>query len=142
MLIFNWANDPVVRQNSHSIEPIEISSHYKWFKKKLSEKNCRFFIVELSGEPVGQVRFDINDRVATINYSIGQQFRGQGLGKELLRLAMQSLQSEQSNSQLIFKAEVKVSNPASIKVFQKLGFIQSRTWEDHGTKCVEFSFSP
>ena len=34
-LIYQWANDPIARENSYNKEPIKYSDHLVWFKEKI-----------------------------------------------------------------------------------------------------------
>ena len=96
----------------------------KWFSKKLDSQNTVLYIFELDEIPVGQVRFDICNGEAEIDYSIAPVHRGKGLGKKVLELAIKKIKETKSHS---LKAVVKASNSASLKVFQHLGFQEVST---------------
>jgi len=46
MLIWECSNDPDVRAVSFSQEPIPYKDHVKWFKSKLNDMGCYFYIAE------------------------------------------------------------------------------------------------
>ncbi|WP_192349175.1 GNAT family N-acetyltransferase [Algoriphagus sp. Y33] len=118
-LLFQWANDHAVRQSALNNDPIEWESHLKWLKSKLNSPFTRIFILYQGKLPLGQIRFDYNIDTWEIDYSVDQQFRGKGLGKKMVELAISEFESP-----CLVKAKVKKQNVASLKVFQKLGFEQ------------------
>lgn len=115
-LLFNWANEINVRRNSISQEPIIWENHLKWFAKKLNDPDSKILILVSGDEFLGQIRIDLIDSYWNIDYSIDNQFRGKGLGKEIVKLLINKFESYQ------FRATVKKQNIASKKVFDNLGF--------------------
>jgi UDP-2,4-diacetamido-2,4,6-trideoxy-beta-L-altropyranose hydrolase len=126
MLYFEWANDPDVRQNSFSQEPIALEAHKSWFAKKISDVNTVLYVLEVDGVPAGQIRFDLNNEQAEIGFSIDPQFRGQGLGNSILRLSSATLWRELDTAITICGA-VKTANTASNRAFERAGFTKSPT---------------
>jgi len=120
-LYFNWANDPVVRKNAFNSNTISWRGHQEWYRHRLHDKNCYMYVIENDGIEIGQVRFDIVNSNAEISYSVDDKFRGKGIGKELLILAINELKNECSDISEI-NAKVKKQNIASNKIFMKLGF--------------------
>ena len=120
MTYFHWANDPVVRANSINTKPIPLENHKMWFTARLNDRNTRFYICLKNGAAIGQVRLDLKEEYALINYSVDQKFRGQGLGTHILKLSMEEFRKERTNKGFIGK--VQLSNRASSRVFEKLGF--------------------
>ena len=58
-LLWQWANDPIVRAASFRSDSILWEDHFEWFNKKLHSFNCYYFIaVNKLEEPVGQIRFE------------------------------------------------------------------------------------
>jgi RimJ/RimL family protein N-acetyltransferase len=115
-LLFDWANETGVRQNSINQEPIILENHLKWFAAKLSDSETKILILTSGHEHFGQIRIDFTDGYWTIDYSIDSQFRGLGLGKEIVRQLLKKFPEYK------FKATVKKENHASGKVFKNLGF--------------------
>lgn len=122
--IYDWANHPSVRKQSFNSAPIPFENHKKWFSNKLIDKNCYFFIGELNSIPFGTIRFDVKDNIATISYSVAEQFRGQGLGTLLLKLGKKNLVQADSSIQEVV-GFVKKQNKASQFAFLKLGYQQT-----------------
>jgi len=123
---FQWVNDEVVRRHAFHTDLIAWKTHEKWFERKITDENCYLYIAETGKQPVGQIRFDLDDDKdeATIDYSIAAECRGKGMGKTMLRLAMEQL-SRDCSSIVALRGEVKPDNFASQKIFRGLGFEES-----------------
>lgn len=125
-LIWKWANDPDVRAFSFSSEAISYEDHVRWFDLKLNDIRCFFYIAETANqEPIGQVRYELDGNEATINISIGQQFRAKGYGPSLIQLSSKRL-FDGSEAKVIH-AYVKAGNETSLKAFKKAGFSDAGT---------------
>ncbi len=136
-LIFSWANDPTVRANAFNPKPIAFEDHKAWFNKKLNDEHCHIFILSFDGADAGQIRFDMVENVATISYLIDENYRGLGFGSLIVKKGMDLMKEE--NKVHRFVALVKLSNEASIKIFQHLGFRQKT--ENHPDYGTIYSFS-
>jgi RimJ/RimL family protein N-acetyltransferase len=91
-LLFRWANDPVVRDNSFHSNTIDWEEHCAWFAAKIQDPACLLFLALLDGErPLGLVRFDLQGHSAIVSVSIGAEFRGQGWGGTVIRKACEAL---------------------------------------------------
>lgn len=123
-LIFSWANDEVVRENAFSKEPIEYSKHIEWFNKKINDDNVQIFIMSNDSIPVGQIRIDICDSIATISYSIASVSRGNGYGKKIIGLLEDEINEANKGIKIIL-AKVKFSNLASQRVFESNHYIRN-----------------
>ena len=123
-LLFNWVNDTNVRKNSINPEPINWENHLIWFNKKINDNNSKILILFSPEYLLGQIRIDLVDAYWNIDYSIDNEFRGIGLGKEMVKLLLKMYGFYN------FKATVKKENLASIKIFQNLGFKQIQTLSD------------
>jgi UDP-2,4-diacetamido-2,4,6-trideoxy-beta-L-altropyranose hydrolase len=118
---FKWANDENVRANAFNTEDIPWSDHVSWFKKKLSSDDSRMYIFEIDDKEVGQVRFDKgNEEVWNIDYMLDEDFRGFGLGTEIIDRSLKKLKSEEKRVKV--QALVKTNNIPSVKVFEDLNF--------------------
>ena len=70
-LLFEWTNDPSVRQNSFNSAPIPFEDHQRWFHRVLNDPNTFLYILYDAEVPIGQIRLDKpEDGSAIINYSI------------------------------------------------------------------------
>ena len=75
-LLFDWRNDPCVRDNSFHSEPIEYANHVKWLTATLQDVHQQFFVLETTDGTAGQVRIQIQGNTGLISYSIAAAFRG------------------------------------------------------------------
>lgn len=128
--LFKWTNDPTVRQNAFNTKPVEWEEHCKWFDSKFDSPESEIYLLLKEEEPVGQIRFDREEGYWKLSYSISREHRGQGLGKELVKLGLNEVQGK-------VKAWVKKDNPASLKVFDRLGFKRENSREEG---AVQFSW--
>lgn len=121
--VFDLSNDELVRANSFNQEKIEWKNHQIWFKKKLNDQNCIFYIIRDSEQNlVSQSRFDkISSTECDISISVAPLFRGKGYGAKILKLASEKITSEQGVKKI--NAYVKIVNEASKIIFEKAGYI-------------------
>lgn len=121
-LLWEWANDPIVRAASFSSEPITWDDHISWLNNKLNSSNCYQFIgVNNENRPVGQIRFDIDVQLeAEVDISIAPNERGKGYASDLIKSSTKYL-FENTNIKLV-NAIIKCENIASIRLFSKSGF--------------------
>ena len=118
--LFDLANSPDVRANSVNPDLIEWENHCLWFSKKLKDSSCQFFVADHNDEFVGTVRFDRKcaeevREVWVVSISLCSKFRGQGLGKEMLKMALSCMTGK-------VIAFVKKENRASNALFESLSF--------------------
>jgi UDP-2,4-diacetamido-2,4,6-trideoxy-beta-L-altropyranose hydrolase len=129
-LLLRWANDPEVRANSFSQEPIALADHHHWFHRGLTDRNRLMMIaMAADGCPIGQIRFDRQSASAeggaseaTIDLSLDRCARGHGLAAELLRLGLQAMEQRWGPT-TDGVAEVLMSNTASNTCFARAGFM-------------------
>lgn len=129
-LIFDWANDAGVRAVSFSSEPIIWENHLKWFEAKLNDANYRIWMAEdTAGTPVGQVRFQIEGAAAIISISLDAGQRGKNRGSLLIWAACRKIFAERVIKEV--KAYIKPDNQASVRAFEKVGFLD---WDETTVK--------
>ena len=122
-LLLEWANDPGTRAASFSSEPISGSKHIRWLEKKLDDKDCYFFIaVDYQAIPIGQIRFDCEDRAAVISVSIAAQYRGSGLGSPVIMAASRKILRIAPVDRI--DAYVRADNEKSRRAFINAGYAQ------------------
>ena len=135
-LLWEWANDPLVRAVSFSSKPISWEDHVKWFGTQLSNLRCYYYIlVGDNSAPIGQVRFNTSNGEAEINISISANFRGHGYGAEAIGMASKHLFQEASITRIY--AHIKRGNTASINTFTKAGYKMAGTKIVKGHKASE-----
>ncbi|MBL7978390.1 MAG: UDP-2,4-diacetamido-2,4,6-trideoxy-beta-L-altropyranose hydrolase [Bacteroidetes Order II. Incertae sedis bacterium] len=123
--LYNWANDPITRSQSFSTEPIVWDQHLTWFQRKLNDPQSDLLIAWFGEEAIGQVRFDHRTDYTLISYGLAPKYRGHGLGYSILRLAIDWLTTRRNTKNLW--GYVKLSNPASMRAFEKLAFERNHT---------------
>jgi UDP-2,4-diacetamido-2,4,6-trideoxy-beta-L-altropyranose hydrolase len=128
-LLLHWANDPQVRANSFSPEPIDPPDHHHWFHTGQANPNrLQLIATAADGCPIGQIRFDQEPASteggaseATVDLSLDPCARGQGLAAELVRLGLQKMEQHWGPATDAV-AEVLPSNAASNACFARAGF--------------------
>ncbi|HSI10800.1 MAG TPA: UDP-2,4-diacetamido-2,4,6-trideoxy-beta-L-altropyranose hydrolase [Chthoniobacter sp.] len=119
-LIWEWANDPAVRAASFRSAPIPWEDHERWFAAQLSASTTHFFIAELEGKPVGQIRFVVEGNEAIISASMSAALRGRRYGSALLVRAAREIFRISNIERIV--ALIKPGNTASLRSFQRAGF--------------------
>jgi len=129
-LLLRWANDPQVRANSFSPEPISPDGHRKWFQDALADANRLLLIAtDAGGCPLGQIRFDRQptaaDQQATearVGLSLDRCARGHGLSAKLVGLGLAAME-RQWGAATEAVAEVLKGNGPSNGCFARAGFV-------------------
>jgi RimJ/RimL family protein N-acetyltransferase len=85
--LFSWRNMPYVREVSRDKAEIHWGTHQAWFASVLVSDTKYLLIGEVSGNPVGVVRFDVVDEVAEVSIYLVPGKTGRGLGNGLLTSA-------------------------------------------------------
>ncbi|KHM52665.1 hypothetical protein NZ47_03435 [Anaerovibrio lipolyticus] len=128
-VLFEWVNEPAVRQNSFNTAIINFEEHESWYKNALSKDTTQIFILMKDGQPIGQIRLTAKGQAWDIDYSVDVNYRGNGYGGRLFELVEQELQK---GTELV--GEVKSSNVASQKVFERQGYQRmANSGEDYYT---------
>lgn len=122
-LLYEWANDLAVRNNSFSTARITYEEHKEWFIHLLSRNDCKQYIYVYDNEPIGQVRITISGDKAEVGYSICAEKRGMGHGKNLLQLLYSRVRADIPNIKKLV-AKVKPENIASQRAFLEVGYIK------------------
>lgn len=120
-LLFEWANDSEVRNNSFNTADIKYEEHKRWFDNCMLDKYVDIYVCCLDADPVGQIRLNYNDKTAVISYSIAKKSRGQGFGKIIIKLIEAEVIVNHPEVKFLF-GSVKLENIASQKIFEDNGF--------------------
>jgi len=129
-LLLRWANDPQVRANSFSPEPIAPADHHHWFQAGLAANPNRLLLIATAADgcPMGQIRFDRHPASsdgqaseATVDLSLDRCARSYGLASELVRLGLQVMEQRWGPATDAV-AEVLASNSTSNACFARAGF--------------------
>ena len=120
-LIYEWANDPMVRINSFNSKPIQYETHVKWYNRVMSDESILQFILMDDDIPVGQIRLNIDEDEAEIGYSIAADYRGKGYGHIILQLVADEVKEKYPYVKCLL-AKVKPENIASSRLFEHEGY--------------------
>ena len=122
--IFDWRNDEIARQMSHTSDFVDWNGHSGWFAESLTNKNRLILMCEeeTTNEKVAMVRFDVAGNRALISINLSPKMRGKRRAKECLSDAISFFQKSYSDVQFI-DAEIKAINIASQKSFIGVGFV-------------------
>ena len=138
-LLYEWKNDPVCIQNSLSKRRVYWEEHQKWFSSMLDSDKAGIFVVEVGGDSAAQIRLDKVGVCGTISYSIAKEYRGYGLGTEMMQL-IEKKATEMGIYEL--RAVVLRYNIASRKVFLQAGYQESMEGDNLlYTKKMKINFS-
>lgn len=138
-LLWEWVNDPVVRVSSFSTSPIPWDKHVAWFRDRRSDPNCYMCLVlDNEGVPVGQVRLDVVDgRRVEVHINIAPDRHGRGYGAEALRIVCRRFREVRNVSEVV--AHIKPDNTASIRAFEKAGFVSQGRTQVRGHEAIRMS---
>ena len=125
-LIWEWANDPEVRAVSFSSDPIPWENHVRWYEAKWRDPNCLFYVAtNSSGNPIGQIRYDITEYEGVVSVSLAKAVRGKGYGSALITRGVEEFFAESSAN--VVHAYIKLDNQTSGRAFEKAGFSDAGT---------------
>ncbi|MCC7223599.1 MAG: GNAT family N-acetyltransferase [Chitinophagales bacterium] len=126
MLIFEWANDPLVRKMSFNSNPISLTEHAEWFSKTIDDPDQHVLIAETTLDngnehymPCGQLRFNAQGEIGIL---VAPTFRGQRLAAKLLKKGIYYIKQQKISYRTI-TAYIKFENQASKKAFEDAGFV-------------------
>lgn len=122
-LLFEWANEASVRANSFKSGRITYEEHMKWYQTLLSQNDAKQYIFMCDNEAIGQIRVTVKEETAEVGYSICNQKRHMGYGKEMIRLLAEQVRKDFPQVQRLV-AKVKPENTASSKIFLNLGYVE------------------
>ena len=120
-LLFEWANDKQTRSNAFSPEPIPYETHRVWFANMMKSTDVLQYIYYNNEVPIGQVRLNLSNNRAYLDYSISPMHRGQGHAGSMLKLLEDLLRNNLPHITEL-KAQIKEDNSASIKVVETLNY--------------------
>jgi spore coat polysaccharide biosynthesis predicted glycosyltransferase SpsG/RimJ/RimL family protein N-acetyltransferase len=124
-ITYKWASNPIIRSFSFQNNLITEKEHVLWFKNKIEDKDCIYFIVLMNSLAIGSVRFDLKENEAIISFLIDPDFHGKGLGQIVLKkaiLRLSKLDKAKENKIIKTVGFVMKSNFPSIKTFENLAF--------------------
>ena len=137
-LLWQWRNHPEARRWSFSPDLIPLDRHLTWFERFLADPGRLGFILTESEQEVAQIRFEpaTSPGTLTISISVSPDHFGKGLGKEILRLAMEHPDVRQIAA--LARAETFTDNLPSQKIFMANGFAQVKRGQRDNREYLEW----
>jgi L-amino acid N-acyltransferase YncA len=133
--IWEWRNEPGMREASFNSDPVALEDHTRWFAKVLAADDIRLFVGLSDGRGVGFVRFDRHGSEAHVSVTIDRDLRGRGLGSELIREACRVYLAAVTSIAVV--ALIRRSNAPSQTAFAKAGFVTAGPREVNGIDAVQ-----
>lgn len=126
---WKWKSDPLTQKFSRTQPNYE--DHKLWFEETLNNPIRKVLIGILGQKKIGRVMFDrLNQDVSEIGVVIGKEFRGKGYGVQIIKEGTDEYLHTVGVKKIL--AEVQVNNPASIRIFQKAGYVEEVNYERYG----------
>lgn len=133
--IFTWRNDPLTIATSRTQSGVDRQCHERWFPRQMANSDVVCLIGEADGEPIGVVWFRRGRaRVWETSLNIAPSFRGRRLGQATLQSGMEWMRRRMIGP--TFSAEIRDENAASIKTFERCGFVLVYQSPGFGTYCT------
>lgn len=124
-IYLEWANDKAVRASAVQQGEILLSSHLKWFSRKITDPDALLLYFGYGAEGCGQIRYDIiDDSRAFIDISVAPDHRGKGLARKFLALGEQQLKFRRPGVTEL-EAVVRPENRGSTLTFERSGFVRA-----------------
>jgi UDP-2,4-diacetamido-2,4,6-trideoxy-beta-L-altropyranose hydrolase len=140
--LWNLANQPDVRRNCFSPEPIPLVGHIRWFAARLASPDTCLNVIVRNGRLLGQIRHDRrpDGQTADIGIAVAPAGRGQGLGRRLIMETATLACRELAVS--VLHAIVYADNFPSLELFRRCGFAMVGTESRDGRDVVHFNWRP
>jgi len=126
--LVKYANNPRVSANLFDTfpYPYTVDDARQWLNSQQGIEKPTFFAIEIDGEAVGgigiAIKADVYRRSANIGYWLGEPFWGKSLMTEVVSLMVDYAFKNFDLARL--QAGVYSSNPASMRVLEKVGFVK------------------
>lgn len=131
--LLRWRNDPDTRRWSRHESRTSEADHAEWLGHALANVSRRLWMAEIDSEAVGTVRADTTASGNELSWTVAPEWRGRGVGTEMVRLACQMLTGR-------VYAYVKVGNDASSRIALAAGLQLEGVCE--GIMCFAASRTP
>jgi RimJ/RimL family protein N-acetyltransferase len=133
-LRWEWANDPVTRQNSLHSDEIPWESHLEWLKALLANPARALYVVDWLGEDIGTCRFDTTSEGAIVSIGLAPTHRGLGLSRPVLTCAIDHYWLTGGRCPII--AYIRPQNTASLRLFKACGFKPVESDLSHASRFI------
>lgn len=134
-IILAWRNEPSTIPWMGNKRALSSDEHQAWFTKMLDDPDCLFFIIEISGNPVGQLRYHRNDtsfeNTARVSLNLTEKMHGKGIATRAFKKGSE-LVKELDFAKIIVGYPLP-TNLASIKALEKAGYVREKMVAMHNT---------
>ena len=113
--IFSLKNKDYVRVQSLNKKKINFKHHKCWLKKTLKQPTNKIYILKKGNKNLGYIRIEKNQSFRIVSWALLKQFQNKGI-------MTLNLTKTTSKKNIKYKAIIKKSNLASIKIATKSGF--------------------
>lgn len=133
---YELARDPTVRAQSLDPAVPDYTTHHAWFTAFLTDKQRHGWIVLYQHEKAAFVRLDHISRLgAKIHVAVAPAFRGKGIATAAIYHATLFAQNEDWG----VMASIKPDNVASIRAFEKCGYVKVGPGIEAGQEVVVYA---
>lgn len=141
-LLFEWRNLPQTVALSSLRKSVAWDEHQTWFTKALgSPERTRIYVIRLSQDDVGVVRFDRKTETrARISAYLHPSRIGTGIGTVAIALAVEVIARCWTALEYI-EALILSTNTRGIRSFEKAGFARNEESPDSGHDLAVFKLS-
>jgi RimJ/RimL family protein N-acetyltransferase len=130
--MFEWRNDKISRQMSHTSKIIDWEQHSDWFTKSINSENRKLLICEQNSvDKIAIVLFDISETSALVSINLNPMKRGMNFAKVSLIKSIEFFLKKYPLTKKLY-AEIKEENIASKKTFLGIGFKKYKVYKEVG----------
>jgi RimJ/RimL family protein N-acetyltransferase len=85
-MILGWRNEATTIPWMAKTTAITVEEHNDWYSKTVTSPDTLFFIIEIDNEPIGQLRYTLQqhvpEKVAVVSINITHKMHGKGIATE------------------------------------------------------------
>ena len=135
--VYSLSNDPEVRRVSLNPQEISYEDHVGWYTRTISDRDTVFLVFYDEETLIGQIRFSVNGKTATVSISFDNSARGTGLPVQAMESALEYIRNDRVGLTHV-DALIKPDNERSVEFFRKFGFeqIDESTQADANIMCL------
>lgn len=138
--LWRWRRDAVTRNLFLENKQPSLLAHKSWFRRAVKNPECVLLIAEnQKGESLGQIRFDVVNKSATIHITIAPEFQGRGWGPAVIRKASEILISNRRAETIT--ANVKSTNIPSRSAFELAGYKKPSNAHEEESNLINYYLS-
>jgi GNAT superfamily N-acetyltransferase len=131
--LWAWRNDIGTRTNFFNSSEVHLKNHLAWLEQALADEDVRIYILEDDSHgAVGMFRLTLRHGDIECSIIVAPRHRGKGYGSLLvsrMRGEAEELAEKLPRWRLPLRADIKLSNVASICAFAAAGFAPSKILE-------------